>query len=491
MHSLSCLELFEYSKSSMKEGKKRADSKKVIVMRDCVKIKEKEAEGCPKECSTFLLETADKTHMFASPTPELHSWITELCRLAFPLNQAEGRSQKAEHLSAVEMQENMLYGTTENVRDFLVIAVATEAALRCNLYGEYFLTPQQDLLLLKDSKTKQVLLTWPYRFVRKFGQDMLAFNFEAGRRCESGEGYFEFATCHSDKVFSIVSEALKRLPKAEGSGIRSKEQQVTMDSQQSQTPPAQVKHPKKKLTTSFSMSAIYTSDYSSKDGKMSANSTPPLTNEVQDPVYARVKPKAQSKSTNDYKNLPLGPLPDFVDCSEDISAGLEEKEEEEDLMTLEQLGIRIKYKDEAEEVYSEVKIYDNDYRNTNETDDHIDCMNFFEPPPPVFSDHEDSLAVSFNTDYMLSEDTACIIEDEEQLDMAMERLGFYPAPNFCGAESLYSQVPNYYHDGINDEGIEQPVDNQEYFYSTCASDTHLEDSQAEGFSTYDNLPKRS
>ncbi|KAI5099557.1 docking protein 2 isoform X2 [Silurus meridionalis] len=136
MHSLSCLELFEYSKSSMKEGKKRADSKKVIVMRDCVKIKEKEAEGCPKECSTFLLETADKTHMFASPTPELHSWITELCRLAFPLNQAEGRSQKAEHLSAVEMQENMLYGTTES--DLAPVDFALFLKMKIWLKGQYF-----------------------------------------------------------------------------------------------------------------------------------------------------------------------------------------------------------------------------------------------------------------------------------------------------------------------------------------------------------------
>ncbi|GAA6065642.1 docking protein 3, partial [Tachysurus ichikawai] len=54
----------------------------------------------------------------------------------------------------------------------MVIAVATEAALRCKLYGEYILTPQSDSLLLKDYQTKQVLLTWPYRFVRKFGQDM-------------------------------------------------------------------------------------------------------------------------------------------------------------------------------------------------------------------------------------------------------------------------------------------------------------------------------
>lgn len=60
------------------------------------------------------------------------------------------------------------------VRDFLVIAVATEAAIRCNLYGDYFLTPLQDCLILKDVKTKEVLFKWPYCYVRKFGQDTVS-----------------------------------------------------------------------------------------------------------------------------------------------------------------------------------------------------------------------------------------------------------------------------------------------------------------------------
>ncbi|KAF4082587.1 hypothetical protein AMELA_G00153340 [Ameiurus melas] len=496
-HSVSRLEIFEFTKSSMKEGKKRAEGRKVIVMRDCVKITEGQAEGCPKECSTFLLETADKTHIFAAPTSELQIWIAELCKLAFPLRQAECRSQKQDHHQPVEMEENTLYGTSESVRDFLVIAVATEAALRCELYGEYFLTPQHDSLLLKDHKTKQVLLTWPYRFVRKFGQDMLAFNFEAGRRCESGEGYFEFATSHSDRLFTIISGALKKLPKVETSGTRPKEQQ-------SHTPPTQIKHPKKKLTTSLSLNSINVGDNPSKDSKVkSIKNTPPLSSNVQDAVYAMInKPNLHPKSTNDYKNQQFYPLPELDTLPEDIFGVLEDK----DQTNPEQLVIHTEFKDDkAEAVYSEVANYA-DYVGKNEAVDNIvDFKKPYSHNLTVCSDLNNSHAVGFNKGYKnqqsgppsdflkLSKDIPCIIE-EEQLDMFMEQLAIQHTPNVHGDE-MYSEVMDYYDDYVDNEESVDNVEDQDYFYPPC--DTHfqmdpsnLEDSQNEEFCTYDNLPKR-
>ncbi|KAG7322863.1 hypothetical protein KOW79_014209 [Hemibagrus wyckioides] len=479
-HSISCLELFEFSKSSMKESKKRAEGKKVIVMRDCVKIKEQEVEGCPKQCSTFLLETTDKTHIFASPTMELHSWIMELCRLAFPLNQSECRSQKQDHQQAADMQENTLYDTTESVRDFLVMAVATEAALRCKLYGEYILTPQSDSLLLKDYKTKKVLLTWPYRFVRKFGQDTMTFNFEAGRRCESGEGYFEFATSHSEQLFEFISGALKKFQKGEASGTRPKEQQIPHYSEQSHTPPAKVKHPKKKLTTSVSLNSINVSDSSKKDNI----GRTPLPCNVQDPVYAMInKSKSHSKSKNS-KTQQFCPLPDIDDFSEDIFGVLGDEEEEGNQKNPEQLAIHPKFKDyKSEPVYSEVKVH-GDYGSKDEAVDDI--------PHSLTSDLQDSRAVAF---LKVSDDIPCMVDEEEQLERSMEQLSIHQMPNVYGAESIYSQVPGCYDDYGDNEECVDIVEIPEYFYPPpppCAFDIDpsFEDPQDEGFCTYDNLPKR-
>ncbi|KAL0182342.1 hypothetical protein M9458_021717, partial [Cirrhinus mrigala] len=41
----------------------------------------------------------------------------------------------------------------------------------------------------------------------------MSFSFEAGRRCESGEGNFEFATHQGERLFNVVSAAIQNLPR--------------------------------------------------------------------------------------------------------------------------------------------------------------------------------------------------------------------------------------------------------------------------------------
>ncbi|KAK7125945.1 hypothetical protein R3I93_021352 [Phoxinus phoxinus] len=218
------LELYEHKHSSIKQGstKRKPDYKQVIRLRECIRISESEMADRPKDCAAFLLETSDKLYVFASHHSEVKDWISSLCEQAFPKIEAEQRLQRESCIydpvtvsssNVREMQENSLYDTAESVRDFLVIAVGTEAAIRCSLYGDYILTPLQDCLILKDVKTKEVLFNWPYCYVRKFGQDTLSFSFEAGRRCESGEGNFEFATHQGERLFDVVSASIQNLPK--------------------------------------------------------------------------------------------------------------------------------------------------------------------------------------------------------------------------------------------------------------------------------------
>ncbi|XP_016341754.1 uncharacterized protein LOC107688562 [Sinocyclocheilus anshuiensis] len=221
--SVSRLELYENKHSSIKQGssKRKPDYKQVIRLRECIRISEREIADCPKDCAAFYLETSDKLYVFAAQHSELKGWIKSLCEQAFPDTGAEQRLQRESCLYSDpvssshtrEMQENSLYDTAENVQDFLVMAVGTEAAVRCNLYGEYILTPLPDCLFLKDIQTKKVLFKWPYCYVRKFGQDMLSFSFEAGRRCESGEGNFEFATHQGERLFNVVSAAIQNIPR--------------------------------------------------------------------------------------------------------------------------------------------------------------------------------------------------------------------------------------------------------------------------------------
>ncbi|TRY65437.1 hypothetical protein DNTS_008768 [Danionella cerebrum] len=218
--SVSRLELYEYKQSSKKKAstKHKPDYKQVIRLRDCIRISDCDMSDCPKACATFLLETCDKVYVFAVLHPELKDWTQSLCEQAFPDLEAERRSQKSLYseiasASSTRESDNSFYDTTDCVRDFQVISMSTDAAIRCELFGEYILTPLSDCLLLKDTKTKEEVYKWPYCYIRKFGQDMLSFSFEAGRRCESGEGNFEFATHQGERLFNVVSAAIQNLPK--------------------------------------------------------------------------------------------------------------------------------------------------------------------------------------------------------------------------------------------------------------------------------------
>ncbi|XP_076875926.1 docking protein 3 isoform X2 [Brachyhypopomus gauderio] len=392
MYSAARLELFEYRQASGQDGHvgKRADSKKVVLLRDCIQILEQERRDCPKDCSSFLLETADKLFTFAAQRTEVQCWIQELCRLAFPLNQTESRSGRQgsdlqrshrDH-EPVDMMENSLYETApcSTTQDFQVIAVSTEAAVRCHLQGEYILSPQSDCLVLKDPKTKKVILSWPYCFVRKFGQDMLTFSFEAGRRCESGEGCFEFATSYGNRLFSSIDDAIKKLPHTDQPGrkqqsirkSKDKDQPVTQNSQMRGGPceysevqplPGTGKAQKAPLGSMFRSMSLNSFDPSPKS-QGTRPEPPPVPGEPES-VYAMIsKPqptqpehKTSSPAKRDYGlwTDPVGllddPLPEEMSGSTEADDPWQEPTDE-----LNALPVPEDYSGEA--IYAEPEDYD-------------------------------------------------------------------------------------------------------------------------------------
>ncbi len=57
-----------------------------------------------------------------------------------------------------------------SVRDFRVCVRRTEASDRCRLKGDAILRADVDALHLLE-KTGDVVYTWPYRYLRRFGRD--------------------------------------------------------------------------------------------------------------------------------------------------------------------------------------------------------------------------------------------------------------------------------------------------------------------------------
>ncbi|XP_026176940.1 uncharacterized protein dok2 isoform X2 [Mastacembelus armatus] len=121
------------------------------------------------------------------------------------------------------MEDNSLYSGrgTVSMQDFRVCVRRTEASDRCRMKGDGVLRADMDALHLLD-KSGDIVYSWPYKYLRRFGRDKSTFSFEAGRRCDSGEGSFEFDTKQGNSVFQAVEAAINAqrisLPHRQASG---------------------------------------------------------------------------------------------------------------------------------------------------------------------------------------------------------------------------------------------------------------------------------
>ncbi|XP_028270891.1 docking protein 2 isoform X2 [Parambassis ranga] len=218
--SISRLEFYECKdggnvEKNDKSLRKQQENKKVIRLADCIRVAEAEMDGCPRDTAAFLVETTEKMFVFAADRNQLEDWTHKLCETAFPMNWADhgvrrGSLKRGNRVDEDEgMEDNLLYSGRETGRDFKVCVRKTEASDRCRLKGDGVLRADTDSLHLLD-KSGDILYTWPYRYLRRFGRDKSTFSFEAGRRCDSGEGSFEFDTKQGNFLFQAVEAAIHR-----------------------------------------------------------------------------------------------------------------------------------------------------------------------------------------------------------------------------------------------------------------------------------------
>ncbi|NXX74973.1 DOK3 protein, partial [Urocolius indicus] len=193
--------------TALEQSSLRRSARRVIRLSDCVSVGPAGTESCPKATAAFYLNTTEKSYVLAAEQRE--EWITQLCQLAFQnpkeMVQSSTRTQPS---PAVPMEENSLYSSCQDLTEFPVLVLQTDAAARCSLHGHYLLSVLPQCLTLKEPQSRRPLLTWPYPFLRKFGQDQSVFSFEAGRRSDSGEGTFTFSTPRAPELCRAVAAAI-------------------------------------------------------------------------------------------------------------------------------------------------------------------------------------------------------------------------------------------------------------------------------------------
>ncbi|XP_062943872.1 docking protein 3 [Cynocephalus volans] len=192
-------------------GPGRRGERRVIRLADCVSVLPADGESCPRDTDAFLLTTTERSHLLAAQYRQ--AWMGPICQLAFPgtggFSSGSGEAESPKR-GLVPMEENSIYSSWQEVGEFPVVVQRTEAATRCQLKGPYLLVLGQDAIQLREASIPQTLYIWPYRFLRKFGSDKGVFSFEAGRRCDTGEGLFAFSSPRAPDLCRAVAAAISR-----------------------------------------------------------------------------------------------------------------------------------------------------------------------------------------------------------------------------------------------------------------------------------------
>ncbi|TRY92031.1 hypothetical protein DNTS_033834 [Danionella cerebrum] len=204
------LEFYDSSGSANDKPNTKKMDKKIIRLAECISILPAVTETCPKDnMSAFCVETNDKTHVFAAEKYVTSEWVEKLCEISFQGGCGSLGSPDSNGQQELQMAENLIYYSREEVNEFWVSVQWTEASERCDLSGNFWLKANADSLVLKDPKSKKDVFVWPYKLLRRYGRDRVMFSFEAGRRCESGPGNFTFETKQGNEIFRIVEESIR------------------------------------------------------------------------------------------------------------------------------------------------------------------------------------------------------------------------------------------------------------------------------------------
>lgn len=149
--------------------------------------------------------------MNALSEEDLKEWVTALQSVAF---RDKGSNNAIRTSTAIE-EDNDLYCSSYGDGLFFVTLIPSDASRRCNFEAKtYMLHLTVTELQLKSMEDLSIIIsTWPYRFIRKYGYRDGKFTFEAGRKCDSGEGVFILDHSNPQEVFRCMSSKMKSMKK--------------------------------------------------------------------------------------------------------------------------------------------------------------------------------------------------------------------------------------------------------------------------------------
>ncbi|CAL7938575.1 unnamed protein product [Xylocopa violacea] len=169
---------------------------RIITLDACIKI------APSNQSHVFTVVTKSGIHYFGCYTEsDMSHWITAFQLVAFK-----------DSVSNQTIEENNDLYCTSGEGVFSVKVVETDASKRCGLESRnYTLVVAAVDIKLMDGDV--VLFTWPYRYIRRYGYKDGKFIFEAGRKCESGEGSFRLEHSSQQEIFRCMYSKMRSMKK--------------------------------------------------------------------------------------------------------------------------------------------------------------------------------------------------------------------------------------------------------------------------------------
>lgn len=182
---------------------------KIITLENCVKITQ---EPAPANQINIVKKTNENLTLFALNEIELKHWVEALQSVAF-----KEKSSTLTRVDSVREKENDLYCTSYSDGIFTVNLLASDATLLKNSIEPktYTLQLTATEIQLKhlDINGVTLIAKWPYRYIRKYGYRDGKFTFEAGRKCDTGEGEVKFQHSNPIEVFRCMGAKMKSMKK--------------------------------------------------------------------------------------------------------------------------------------------------------------------------------------------------------------------------------------------------------------------------------------
>lgn len=174
------------------------DTSRIITLDNCIKI-------TPKPPNLFTVYTKTTQYDFATLTEQdLNEWVAAFQSVAF--------KEDTSKLTHIEEDNDLYCSSAEGV--FSVKLSPSKASNNCGLEPKHYtLVLTSTAIQLRETSDNKLLYTWPYCYIRRYGYCSGKFTFEAGRKCETGEGIFHLEHSNQQEVFRCLSSKMKSMKK--------------------------------------------------------------------------------------------------------------------------------------------------------------------------------------------------------------------------------------------------------------------------------------